>query len=244
MSIHVMSWVFKHSDAKLGARLVLLVLADHAKDDGTMAWPSVKTIAHEARMSPRGVHQALRRLEADGMIEATGQSRKGTSIYSVVMAGSAHSAPLQNGATGVKKAAPGGEAASPEPSKEPSKEPSGSDCAREHPEFGQWMGYHSQITTLKVLRAGTKARAHVASMFAARREEGHTLVDLEAAVDGAWADEFRRRNGYVDPESVLRPTKVGKLIAAGHAARKRKASGGESWLERNAARLEELGGGA
>ena len=93
-----MSWVLKHSEETLGRRLVLLVLADHAKEDGTEAWPSVQTIVEQARISERQVQYALRRLEEAGAITKTGRhrgqnQRYGTNVYSVNMKG-AISAPL------------------------------------------------------------------------------------------------------------------------------------------------------
>src|SRR5688572_23904285 len=45
VSIHVMSWVLKNSETRLGERLVLLVLADHADEAGKNAWVSVNTIS-------------------------------------------------------------------------------------------------------------------------------------------------------------------------------------------------------
>ncbi len=98
MSVHVMSWVLKHSEETLGRRLVLLVLADHAKEDGTEAWPSVQTIVEQARISERQVQYALRRLEEAGAITKNGRhrgqnQRYGTNVYSVNMKG-AISAPL------------------------------------------------------------------------------------------------------------------------------------------------------
>lgn len=83
MSIAVLSWAFAHSESKLGDRLVLFALADHAKDDGTYAWPSVSTIARAAKLSERQVQRCLRNLEEMGEIELAGRSRTGTNIYSV-----------------------------------------------------------------------------------------------------------------------------------------------------------------
>jgi hypothetical protein len=88
MSVHVISWVLRNSEARLGARLALLVLADHAHQDGTNAFPSVATIGKEARMSARNVQYALRRLVSDGSIELTGQrpTKDGwVNVYKVVM---------------------------------------------------------------------------------------------------------------------------------------------------------------
>lgn len=97
MSVHVSSWVLRHSEAKLGARLVLLVIADHASDDGTRSWCSVDTIGREARLSRRATQDALRRLEADGAIVETGKGPNGTHEYRVIMGG-ADSAPRADSA--------------------------------------------------------------------------------------------------------------------------------------------------
>lgn len=122
MSVHVLSWVLRHSDETLGRRLVLIVLADHAKEDGTSSWPSVNTIAREARMTRRPVQAALRQLEASGAITPTGTSRQGTTIYTIEMGG-AESA--QGGADATREGAlekrGRGAAAAPEPSLEPSE---------------------------------------------------------------------------------------------------------------------------
>ena len=56
--------------------------ADHAKGDGSSAWPSLETIARESLLSERQVRRCLRNLEASGEIVETGTSRKGTHIYS------------------------------------------------------------------------------------------------------------------------------------------------------------------
>lgn len=84
MSIEAIVWVFRNSEATLGARLVLVALADYAHDDGTKAWPSVETLAQKACMSERGARLALRRLERDGEIVCTGQSRSGTNVYAII----------------------------------------------------------------------------------------------------------------------------------------------------------------
>lgn len=85
-----MSWVFRKSDAKLGDRLVLLILADKAEDDGDNARPSVPTIAKQACLSERQVQRCLRNLEAAGAIKKTGRyrypgQRNGVNVYQVIM---------------------------------------------------------------------------------------------------------------------------------------------------------------
>jgi hypothetical protein len=83
MSVHVTSWALRHSKSRLGDRLVLLVLADHAKDDGTYAWPSVPTIATQSNLSDRQVQRCLQNLVELGEIELQGKSKSGTHIYAV-----------------------------------------------------------------------------------------------------------------------------------------------------------------
>ena len=80
-----MSWVLKNSEARLGQRLVLLVLADHAKEDGSSSWPSIATIASEARLSESQVKRCLRELLGSKSIVKTGISKHGTHIYEVAM---------------------------------------------------------------------------------------------------------------------------------------------------------------
>src|ERR1700690_4329746 len=85
MSVHVMSWVLRHSEEKLGSRLTLLVLADHAHDDGTESWAAVDTIAREARLSRRQVQTCLQKLEESKAIIQTGTRSNGTRIWRVNM---------------------------------------------------------------------------------------------------------------------------------------------------------------
>ena len=48
--------------------LVLLALADHARDDG-VCWPSIRTIAAKARVEERSAQRILRRLIEKGLVE-------------------------------------------------------------------------------------------------------------------------------------------------------------------------------
>lgn len=124
VSVHVVSWVLRHSEAKLGQRLVLLVLADHAREDGTWAWPSVETISREARLGERQVQRCLRELEASGEIVKTGVTRKGTNVYTV-KGYVEHEARAREGGdnmSGVTSTTLGVTPMSPEPSVEPSVE--------------------------------------------------------------------------------------------------------------------------
>lgn len=82
LSIQAMSWVIENSKHSLGSFVVLLMIANHAKSDGTGAWPSVSTLAREARMSERQVRNCLRNLEQSGELRAAiGAGPHGANLY-------------------------------------------------------------------------------------------------------------------------------------------------------------------
>jgi hypothetical protein len=85
VSVQALSWVLENSEARLADRLVLVSLADHAKSDGTAAWPSIDTIARHARLSRRQVQYSLAALEAAGAIVRAGESRARTVVWNVVL---------------------------------------------------------------------------------------------------------------------------------------------------------------
>ena len=63
-----MSWVLDHSPYEGKARLVHLVLADHANDDG-LCWPSQQRIAKRAGCSVEHVRTTVKQLVKDGFVE-------------------------------------------------------------------------------------------------------------------------------------------------------------------------------
>ena len=84
LSVQALSWVFEYSESRLAARHVLLSIANHAKADGTDAWPSIPTIAHESRLSCREVYRCIDELIALGELRvAHGGGRHRTNLYSL-----------------------------------------------------------------------------------------------------------------------------------------------------------------
>lgn len=76
MSVQAISWVLEYSQSTLGARLVLISIANHCSVEGDNAWPSVATIMRETNLSERQVQYAFRELEAIGeLIIARGTGR-------------------------------------------------------------------------------------------------------------------------------------------------------------------------
>lgn len=112
-------------------------------------------------------------------------------------------------------------------------------------DFEAWLSHHWATTGMAPPREGTKARANTFSMYQARHAEGYRTEELQLAIDGAWADDYRRSQGYFDHQSVLRPTKIHKLIEAGRRARasaKEASPGGtrEHWVAWVARELPDL----
>ena len=76
MSLRATLWALYEAPAKdPTARLVLVVLADHAGDDGRDAFPSVARIASAAEVTERTVQRHLRDLEEAGLIVKGDQAR-------------------------------------------------------------------------------------------------------------------------------------------------------------------------
>lgn len=68
-------------------KLVLLAMADHARDDGTGCYPSIATLAKKTSLSRRGTQKLVARLKASRLIDDTGKtSRFGTVEYSITLA--------------------------------------------------------------------------------------------------------------------------------------------------------------
>jgi DNA-binding transcriptional MocR family regulator len=98
MSIQAVSWVLKHSEAQLGARLVLISIANHADADGSNAFPSVGSIAAETRMSERQVQRAICTLERQGHLTVRrGEGRHGTHLFMILRMGDNMSGDILSG---------------------------------------------------------------------------------------------------------------------------------------------------
>jgi hypothetical protein len=83
-SVQAISWVIDHSQQRLGSLVVLLMIANHARSDGTGAWPSIATLAKEARMSERQVQYCLRQLAKSGELRVKREAGPhGTNLYSI-----------------------------------------------------------------------------------------------------------------------------------------------------------------
>lgn len=215
-----MSWALSQP-LKGTQKLLLIGLANHATSELEHARPSVETMAVYANVDPRNVQRGLRQLEANGWIEKTGEYAvaqrrdRVVNVYRLICErGGASDTPRpeRGGASVPNGVAP----APPEPSLEPSNGSLRSPKVEKEPlAFDEWMADYEQVTSRQAPRRGTTARAHLASTFAALVAEGYSPDELKLATRGAWANEWRRENGYVKPENVLKKTKVAGLVEDG-----------------------------
>jgi DNA-binding transcriptional ArsR family regulator len=69
VSVEAISWALNHAPVdNPTSKLVLLALANHARPDGSSAFPSVKTICRYTLLSERSVRTHLDKLEQGGVI--------------------------------------------------------------------------------------------------------------------------------------------------------------------------------
>jgi hypothetical protein len=85
MTWREVSWVIEHSAAENAERLVAFVLAHHARKEDGLAWPSVPTIAKEARIGEATVRAAIASLLRAGELVETGTGPRGVRCFRFAM---------------------------------------------------------------------------------------------------------------------------------------------------------------
>lgn len=84
MSVQALTWVLENSESRLGPRHVLISIANHADRLGKGAYPSIRTIAREARLSEREVQYAIPVLvKSKELSVEKGKGPGGTNVYSL-----------------------------------------------------------------------------------------------------------------------------------------------------------------
>ena len=84
MSVQAIGWVLEKSRARLGPRLVLISIANHADSDGNNSFASVKKLAKLSHLSEREVQYAIKKLIELGELQYMGpNATTRTSIYTI-----------------------------------------------------------------------------------------------------------------------------------------------------------------
>ena len=83
MSVHVMSQVWRRYPNGGGEMLLALALADHAHDDGTHIYPSIKQLSEKTRQSKRTVQYQLRKMEDSGWLILVNSGNGGRNLHRV-----------------------------------------------------------------------------------------------------------------------------------------------------------------
>lgn len=85
MSIKVMTWVWDHSPTKGTELLMLLAIADNASDDGSNAYPSIRTLANKTRLDSRTVQRIIRKLVDQDQLLVEERGGRHSNRYTVLM---------------------------------------------------------------------------------------------------------------------------------------------------------------
>lgn len=192
-------------DLPLADKMVLLVIADHASDDGTNSYPSVGTIARKSSMSSRNVQRCLSRLEGEGLVSIQRQ-QGGPSYYDPSRRPNAYTI---NGATlshllikGDDTQSPRGatietvppDRMSPKPSIEPYIEPSISNVPNKYSEVWGTAEDLANYLADKIEGNGSKRPSvtHEWTLTMARLLEidKRTADQVRGAIDWCQADDF------------------------------------------------------
>jgi Helix-turn-helix domain len=118
LSVQAIAWVLEESESKLAARLVLLSIANHAKADGSNAWPSLDQLALEAGVTRRHAIRCIRELEDLGELGVRrNKGPSGTNRYDLTKMSPGHivTSDIQ-GTPGVTSDDVASDTVSPEPS--------------------------------------------------------------------------------------------------------------------------------
>jgi hypothetical protein len=204
MSIRIMQRVWDYSEAREGALLVLLAIADNADSETGEAWPSIKLLAQKTRLSPRAVSYATKKLVDLGEIEVLERGgRKGergrANRYRVTL--SDHMQDLQVGTVPTCNTRHPNMQSETPLYREPSVEPSISPQSDENREVaGEVFTYWQRVLGRETSRL-TKARRE---KIRARLNAGATVDQMKRAIDGCAGSEFHRAGGHTDLTLILR----------------------------------------
>lgn len=198
-------------------RHVLLSLALCADPDGSNAYPSVATLATQTALSRMTVMTHLQEAETQGWVRRSNRGLGGQGWarhgYELLIPNAVKQVDRASGEV-VKEVdrvgAKGGQPDDGKAVKEVDTTSTETSTEKKHVEFGEEVEAVFELCrTLRADRLGvsdsrlalTKKRA---SAIRARLRDGFAREELEDAARGFYADEWERRDQYLDPELIYR----------------------------------------
>lgn len=200
MSVEAIAWVLNHAPVKSPvSKLVLVALANHARPDGSAAFPSVGTICRYTCLSERAVRAHLDALEGAGVIERCDPTIVAAHVkradrrpvgYNICLGGvqEAHLVPERGAAgagNGVQEVPLRGAGDAPKPYKN-------------HPmnQARECAAYLEQALQANTPAGGTppKDDGRWAGVIGRLLERGATADFIKTAINVAMEDAFYRRN--------------------------------------------------
>ena len=94
MSLKAVNWAWSIGGLTPAEKLVLVRLADRARDGNYRCWPSVEGLAADCSTCERTARKALRSLERKGLILTVPSPGRSTNSYQLAVANPANAAPL------------------------------------------------------------------------------------------------------------------------------------------------------
>lgn len=246
MSVTLMGSVFDQT-LPPSQKLLLLAMADHARDDGTGCYPSVGRLAKKTSMTRRGVQGVMKALRESGIISPVKVRKDGVIEYRITIKGA--NDVRRGGANDVRRGEPrsqrtglhkGGEPRSPEPKDEPktlNKRPSRSTKA--DPRFQPIIDHYFARSRAKAIEPDFDQ----SDAGALSRWLSSNKLDLRAILhrlDNAFAstDPYPLKPGFRLREFLSHSAKyAGGPIARGHRDTREGAGGDDGEAEPEYAKL-------
>jgi hypothetical protein len=175
-------------DIPSAEKLVLLAMADYARDDGTGCYPAIATLAKKTSLSRRGIQKLIRRLQCAGFVADTGKiSKLGTIEYTVTLEGGGEQGSLPFSAQGANARTKTGE-------------PECAEGANQSAKRGRTGFARTKDLTPDLTKDGSGSRKGGGCQDQVIRTQPHTVHTAPTAFNsgkkgrGVPADEFTREN--------------------------------------------------
>lgn len=207
MSVEAMSWAKEQKTGSPGAKLVLLILADYANEDG-VSWPSKQSIVRITEQSQRTVTRQLRQLEELGILctkpRQRGNGSSSSNIYELALEGVSE---CHGG--GVTRAQGGGHGVTPRGVTRAPPEPPVRTTSEPPEETELFLQMHRLVCRTFHHKRWKPLKNRMQRYRAVALEsdpEGHEFLQVwQVLLNAVWSDPWRRQaHSHHDPVNILR----------------------------------------